>query len=55
MFACGRVGWLVFEKLGGTLVGFLDAGLIGISLLVDPVNLSILSIYFIAHINGHVT
>lgn len=54
----GEHGWAhltTSQHLCCTLVGLINSGFVGISLLHDPVDLAILCIDLIAHIQGHVT
>lgn len=43
------------QHLCCTLVGLINSGFVGISLLHDPVDLAVLCINLIAHIQGHMT
>lgn len=47
-------GLATAEHLCGPLVSFVNPGLVGISLLHDPVDLAVLGVNLIAHIQGHV-
>ena len=44
----------LFEKVGSFFIGHLDAGLVGLRLLVDPVQLVVLPADLGAHVVGHV-
>ena len=52
---CG-LAWpgLFSQYLGGSLVGLLDSVFVDISFLVDAVQLSVLRVYLVAHVRGHV-
>ena len=45
---------LLCEYLSGPLVGLLNSVLVQVCLLIDPVQLSVLTVYFVAHVRRHV-